>query len=218
MTFLEVVFATAMLGIVAGAMFGVYAFALGSEAKQQQRLGAVEVANKLILNYLDSPSGMPDPSKPVEFGLPPGPPLKYRWELREELVRVVEPSEDQRDRSRESPLKNDRFRQVSVHVWLSEQSGGSRYADGNTPSATLSRMLDPIAPRNPDSYMAMIKNQGDLERLIQTFMGMGAVSPATSGAATGFQRATGGGGMSQMDSMGRSRVRSPLGVGMGVSP
>jgi hypothetical protein len=207
MTFLEVVFASAMLAIVAGAMFSAYGFALASEASAQQRLGAVEVANKLILNYLDNPSGMPERGKPVEFGLPPGPVLKYRWEMFEEPIRVVEAAADQRDHSRESPLKNDRFRQVTMRVWLAESSGGSRYAGPNTPTATLSRMVDPVAPRNPDSYMAMIKNSGDLERLIKNFMGMGDVSVPANANANGFQRTTAG--MNAHDALGRSRVRPP---------
>src|SRR5207248_8622364 len=114
---LEVVFATAMLAIVAGALFGVFDFAMASEAREQHRLGAAELANRLVLNYLDNPSGMPDPHKLIEYG-PSEAPSKYRWEYVEEPVRVVEAAGDQRDKSRESPLKNDRFRQVTVRVWL----------------------------------------------------------------------------------------------------
>lgn len=192
MTFLEVVFATAMLGMVVASIMGVMNFAISAEAKEQRRLGAAELANRLVLNYLDSPSGMPDPHKAIEYG-PPEALLKYRWEYAEEPVRLVEPAGDQRDSARVSPLKNDRFRQVTVRVWLSEESGGSLTPEASTPSATLSRMLDPVTPRNPDSYMAMIKNPGDFERLIKAFMGNGDVSAPLGGGGGGsdFDRTQG---------------------------
>jgi hypothetical protein len=211
MTFLEVVFAVAMLGVVAASLFGAYGFAIAGETREQRRLGAAEVANRLILNYLDSPSGMPDPSLPVKYGDPPRP-LLFRWEYFEEPVRVVEAYGDRRDRARESPLKNDRFRQITVRVWLSELSGGSRYWEASTPSVTISRMLDPVAPRNPDSYMAMIKNPSDFQRLIEAFMGKGRVSaPAAGSASSGFDRT---GGPTASGSFSRSRVR-PAGGGTG---
>jgi type II secretory pathway pseudopilin PulG len=207
MTFLEVVFATAMLGIIGGAMFAAYGFAIASEAREQQRLGAAELANRLVLNYLDSPTGMPDKGKVIEGG--PGGAMKYRWEMVEEPVHVVEAAADQRDKSRDSPLKNDRFINVTVRVWLGEESGGSRMFEATTPSATLSRMLDPISPRNPDSYMAMIQNSGDRERLIQVFMNQYKTSPVSG--PMGFER--GGGGVPAREAFGRGRVRKPMAGG-----
>jgi hypothetical protein len=76
-----------------------------------------------------------------------------------------------------------------------------------TPSATLTRMVDPVWPRNPDSYMAMIKNGGDLQNLIEVFMGMGKVSIPASTNASGFERTAGG--LKAHDAVNRSRVRPP---------
>ena len=200
MTFIEVVLASAMLAIIAGAMFGAYGFAIAAEARDQQTLAAAELANRLILNFLDSPSGMPDQTKVIEYG-----PLRFRWQYAEERVRVVEAQGDQRDRNKGTPLSNNRFKQVTVTVWLSEQSGGSRFLDPTLPQSTLSRIFDPIYPRNPDSFMKMVSGKGeDFNRLVEMFM----LEPGTGtgGTTTAFQR---GGGGSAREALGRGRMRQP---------
>jgi type II secretory pathway pseudopilin PulG len=170
MTFLEVVAAFALLGVVTAAIFGVFGFVSGTQLRQQRMLGCAEVANRLMLQYLDEPTGMPDTHKPVEYG-PQGAPARFRWDYSEDPVQITEVLADQRDQSRQSPFSPDRFRQVTIRVWLSEESGGSRFPEGDTPSATLSRMVDPMAPRNPDSFMNMLQNPEAFRQFMQTMMG-----------------------------------------------
>jgi len=172
MTFLEVVVASAMLGVVSAAMFGVFSFVTSSQWREQRRLGATEVANRLVLQYLDSPTEMPDPSKTVDYG-PAEAMSKYRWEYTEDTVALIEAAPDQRDSTRVSPLDPNRFKQITVRVWLSEHSGGSRSPEPSTPMATLTRMLDPVMPRNPDSYMNMLQDPTGFSNLMSQFMGFG---------------------------------------------
>lgn len=166
MTFLEIVAATALLGVVAAAVFGVFSFVVGSQSRDQTRLGAAEVANRLMLAYLDDPTHMPDSHKTVAYG-----PLQYRWTYVEQPLTLTEVNQDQRDTTRQSTLNPDRFVQVTIQSWLSENSGGSRVPDGSTPAARLTRMVDPVAPRNPDSFMNMIQDPANFQKMMESMMG-----------------------------------------------
>lgn len=210
MSLLEVVFAVALLGMVVASIASLFGFATNYQLRERQRLAAAEVAHRLLLSYLDDPSEMPDPSMPVEYG-PPEAPARFRWEYREDPVGLIEVGGDQRDASRQSPLRSDRFRLITVRVWLSEESGGSRTPDGGTPSVTLARMIDPVAIRNPDSALHMLSTERGQRRWIEA-MGMipGANIPGGqagqqrlnrtpgSGAWDAFQRGPGGQGGQRM--------------------
>lgn len=207
-TFLEVVLATALLALVAAALTATVQYALAAQSRQRRELAAMEVAHRLVLNYLDSPTEMPDPARPVEYGTGDDR-LLFRWEYREDPVRVVEQAENVRDRSRMT-LGLDRYRAVTVRVWLSEQSGGSRFPDAMTPQATLVRLLDPIYPRNPDSFNNILAAPGGLERLVGSFMGF----PPEGGAAGRFERprARSGGTLAPREAFRVQRRGSPRGV------
>ncbi len=166
MTFLECVAATALLGLAAATLFGLYDGLIANQIRQQRRLGAAELANRLVLMYLDDPVGMPDQSKALAYG-----PDLYRWELREQPLILMEAEPEGRDRNRPSPLPLDRFTEVMVHVWLSEHSGGTRDGTGGTPQAHLSRMFDPFAFRNPDSIEAQFKDPVRWQRYMEKLMG-----------------------------------------------
>ncbi len=171
MSFLEVVIATAMFGVVAAAIVGVFSFTVGTQLREQRTLACAEVANRLVLSYLDDKTKMPDPRNTVEYG-PPETPLQFRWEYREDPVSIVEGNRDSRDKNREpSPLRADRFRQVTVHVWLGEVSGGSRVPGEGTPQYTLTRMFDPLYPRNPDSFMAFLMSPQGREQFFNYMQG-----------------------------------------------
>lgn len=170
MTFLEVVVATAMFGVVAASIVGVFSFAVGTQVRQQRLLACAEVANRLIISYMDDSTSLPDPNKTVEFG-PKDNALKFRWEYREDPLVLVESNSDKRDAASLGPLSNDRYKQVTVHVWLAEESGGSRAPTDTTPQVTLTRMFDPVYPRNPDSFMNMIRNPKGFQGLMDSMQG-----------------------------------------------
>src|SRR3954449_2886793 len=96
MTFLEIVVATAMMGVVSAAIFGVFGFITGEQWREQRRLDATEVANRLILQYLDNPTGLPDPHKTLDYGGSADAPNKYRWQYSEDQIQLVEVAPDQR--------------------------------------------------------------------------------------------------------------------------
>ena len=233
MTFLEVVFATALFGIVTAAIMGVFSFTVNAIAREQRLLACSEVAHRLIMEYMDDKTKMPDPNKTIEYG-PQESKLKFRWEYREDPITLVEPRADVREKGRETPLRSDRFRQVTVHAWLAEGSGGSRIPDEMTPQITLTRMYDPMYLRNPDSFIHMILAEGSRDRFLKEMEGKGealgnapaptrgnrvSVPSGRSGIRPGdaFQRTGPGSGRGQTRGIGRGRGREVSG-GSGGKP
>lgn len=170
MTLLEVLAATAMLSLIAGVMALTISFVVGSQRRSERLLAASEIANRLLLMYLDDKSAMPTESLPIAYGND-----DYRYRLAESQVQVVESPqvrEVKRELSRQSPIRTDRMRQIAVTVWLAEDSGGSREFDPLVPSRTLIRLYDPLAvDRNPDSAEWLINREGGVEELMREVLG-----------------------------------------------
>lgn len=148
MSMLEVVFAVATLALITAAGFASIDFVMRLNLREQQRLGAAEVANRLLITYLDDEKSLPSEFNTISYGE-----FSYRYRKSRTKFSVIEarPSEAPAGGSR--PLSLDRFQQITVRVWLSEETGGSFDGTG-APSVTLTRLLDPVALRNPDSLDA----------------------------------------------------------------
>jgi len=166
MSLLEVALATTLLGIASAMIFSAVGQMWAGQRRQQQTLGAAEVANRLILQYLDDFTQLPRRSTPIPYGG-----YSYRWSLHEENVELQTPDglsseamstlAERRDRSNRSSPKS-----ITVHVWLSEeQANGGVIASAQTPEFVLTRLMDPMAPRNPDSFGKSISNPNLSNRL-----------------------------------------------------
>lgn len=137
--------------------------------RQQRRLGAAELANRLMLMYLDDPTAMPSPSAPIEYGQ-----YRYRWSTSEGSV-LIEPADPTADQI-------DRVRAVSFTVWLGEDSGGTVALEPDSLSVTLTRLVDPLAiGRNLDSADALANNDDRLAELLGNAGLTGSGSPAGRG-------------------------------------
>lgn len=166
MSLLEVALATTLLGIASALIFSAVGQMWAGQQRQQQTLGAAEVANRLILQYLDDFNQLPRRSTPIPYGG-----YSYRWSLREEDVELQIPDglsseamttlAERRDRTNRSSPKS-----ITVHVWLSEeQANGGVIARAQTPEFVLTRLMDPMAPRNPDSFGKSITDPNLSNRL-----------------------------------------------------
>jgi type II secretory pathway pseudopilin PulG len=216
MTFFEVLLGTVIVAAVAATLLSLYSFLNATQRREQRLLACAEVANRLMLNYLDNPAAMPDSSKVVEYG-PPEHPGRYRWELKEDRVAMREARPEQRDESRAGPLQRDRMRIVTIRAWLSEQSGGSRNPGADTPQVVLTRMIDPIALRNPDSAANMLSDPAAQQKWLEAMMGFsggsrpintaqGNAAQPAAGPATGESRARGPGGLGPRQAATRGRT------------
>ncbi len=187
LTILETVAAVTLLGVVTSAMFGLLSYLVAAQVREQQRLGASELANRLVLQYLDDPNALPNSSLPLEYGI-----NTFRWDHRDGPVTLIESVPDGRDPARPSQLPLDRFMEVSVRVWLSERSGGAVRPETGVPIATVTRVYDPFYfTRNPDSGENMIQDPQRLEQMMQRLMGFrgeGGAGARPSGTPSGRPR------------------------------
>jgi hypothetical protein len=96
----------------------------------------------------------------------------YRWTLEEERVefKVETNEEDQSGNAVGSGVSLSRIKLVTIKVWLGADSGGARAFEPGIPSATISRLIDPLAFSNPDSLGTMLETPGGIERLLQSFI------------------------------------------------
>lgn len=156
LTLLEVVLASALLAMVASTVFGAFHFMMSRQQVERQHLLASELANRLMLQYLDEKSTLPDPSLPLASSGD-----RFRWELRADPV-ILRPVEPEKPAENAQPARGmpllQRVKQVTVRVWLSEESGGEYSFVEGLPSAKLTRLVYPMAGRNPDSFNKLLDN------------------------------------------------------------
>lgn len=179
-SFLEVVFAVVLLSLLSMSIVGAVSFVFGRQRAEQQSLGACEIANRLMLQYLDDKNSMPDPSLPVEYG-----PDRYRWDMRVDPV-IITPAEPARPRTdagsgvtlnAERRGLIDKVKQVTIRAWLGEESGGSYGPDALVPNAKITRLVYPMANRNPDSFQNMVESEDGLRQFRDELSGVERPAP-----------------------------------------
>lgn len=159
----------ALLGIVAATVFGAFNSILSTQKIQQHRLNAMELANRLILEYLDDKETMPAAGLPIIYN-----DTRYRWDLREIPVRLEPARPDiAEERALAAPISVDRMQAIAVRVWLSEESGGSFTFDTTVPAVALTRLMDPIALRNPDTTKRLAQDPVKQAELLDRFRNVG---------------------------------------------
>lgn len=176
MTFLEAVLASALLGIVAMGVFGALNYLVLQQKRAEQIAGASEVANRVVVMYLDSPDNMPQGGRPIAYGR-----HRYRWTYESAPIDVYDPNATDEP----TPLSLTRLRELTVSVWLHEDSGGAYSPDAGTPGIVVRRMLDPLATRNPDSF----------ERGIEDGSLMEGITGGGGSTRSGGSQAPGGGSL-----------------------
>jgi prepilin-type N-terminal cleavage/methylation domain-containing protein len=185
-TFLETVAAAALLGILAAAVFGALNALVSSQSRMRQRLACAELANRIVLMYLDDKDSMPPRGGSIPYAG-----SEYRWEMTERPVEIVPARPDvAAERAAENRgLRLDRIQNVTVRVWLDDGTGETAMFTETGPFAVVNRMVDPIgrAMRNPDSAEYLLRDpnsprfqefMSDLQRFSNS--GRGAVRPTPS--------------------------------------
>lgn len=200
-TFLEAVFATLLLGMIAATLSGVSAALRRGDERERQMLGAAEMASRLIIIQNDDPTMMPQPGLPVWYG-PEGSSegFFYRWSLNERAVRVALSEAGQEvaaSRTSGSDFSK-RVKVITVNVWLSEDSGGAFAPADGIPRATVSRLIDTLGFHNPDRDNRALQQENGLEDIMQRLLeasgtSEGGVSEGISIGTEQLPRSSGGG-------------------------
>lgn len=184
MTFLEVVAAVAVLALMTGTVLGAVSLVQGMQLRQTHTLACAELANRMMLQYLDDKSSVPSPITPLEYGA-----HRYRFSLAESSVGFVsaESTSDTGATQRvgRSPITPDRrYKQVTVKVWLSEESGGSQQLVEGVPHVQIARLIDLLAFRNPDSAQNMLSQPGAMQQLLEAIGAGGAQTGSGNNTGT----------------------------------
>lgn len=172
LTLLEVVLAVVILGLVAAAISGAISTVEAMNARSRQMVAAYELAHRLVLTWLDDQKRMPAQTLPLDYG-----PYTFMWDMQEDNVRMVI-NEAQKANSGSSPQALSRFKLVSITVYMAE--GDPRQPYKGPELATLNRLYDPAAVRNPESMKTM-KDPDNLARLIREITGQEVPIPNGGG-------------------------------------
>ena len=176
LSLLECMLAVGILGLAAAMVAGALGYAYNAQARERATLGAAELGSTLILQYLDEKESMPASGLPLAYG-PTGAETLYRWDLSDRPVRLTNnPNAEVRvETANANAAMTDRFRQVTVRVWLGEQSGGSFRFEPGAGSATLTRLYHPLAFefRSPDSLQKLVQTEEGIRRLMEQILGAG---------------------------------------------
>jgi len=188
-TLLETVLGVLLLGMVTATLAGAVGALRSQGERNRQRLAAMELANRLLLQYVDDEENLPSELLPVAYDG-----LLYRWrsEVRPVDVRISDAGRRTRDESGRTGFDfGRRLKVVSVSVWLAGESGGSDVENDRVPRASLSRIVDPIAFRNADSVDRRFGD--DPTRMMEVLLDMTAGSAGSSGDSSGGSSGTGSG-------------------------
>jgi type II secretory pathway pseudopilin PulG len=153
-TLLEAVAAVAILSIAAAAAFATHAFVIRAQIREHRAISCAELASRLVLQYLDDDTSMPDPALPIQGRS--GGRDRYRWRMDRSAVEL-EP-DPAAGESAQTAADDDarRLERITITVWLSEESGGDRLESRSPVRSELSRLVWRGALRTPDQMKRLL--------------------------------------------------------------
>lgn len=196
LSLLECMLAVGMLGLSASMIAGALSYAYRAQNRELGTLGAAELASTLILQYLDERESMPSAGLPIAYG-PEGNEVFYRWDLSDKPARLENNprAEAQAETNATGASMADRFRQITIRVWRSEESEGSFTYTGGSGTAVITRLYHPLAfeYRSPDTLQKMVESEEGVRRLMEQIMGAGD-QPIEIGTTQASSESNSGGG------------------------
>ena len=171
LTLLEILLAVVMLVLVTTSITAAISSITAMEARSRKRVAACELANRLILQYLDEEETLPSTSLPMDYGKE-----RYFYELTPWQSRM------QINKKQEGVGSNlqglARYRVVRVTVYEAEMEGD--YPIKGQELATIERIFDPATARNPDT-IAKLDENGVLKMINAVTGGQAPPLPAATG-------------------------------------
>ncbi len=169
-SFLEAVLAAALLAIVASSIFSVLSYAMNSDRRDEARLGAAEVANRVIVSYLDDSTSVDKLPDTIDYGI-----YTFRWDLDEDKIRIEEPNRRNRvtaGRQGAVPTALTNLKEIRVTVWLDE-GRPETLVPGASTGVRLTRLVNPLGfgSRGEDSMERLMGDPGRISDLLQTLTG-----------------------------------------------
>lgn len=162
LTLLEVIAATALLAGLASIVLGAISYMEGATTRERHRLQGMEVAHRIIAQYIDNPSLLPDDSKPIQQAE-----SFYFYRLQEDVL-VQEQGAEGEIRRRTAKRKQDlsveealpaMLNRLTVRIFLDDPT--NPVVEAGRPLVELVRVFNPITGRPQDIVIE------DLLKLIQ---------------------------------------------------
>lgn len=168
LTMLEVVLASVLMAMIATTLVAGLGYVHAAHRRQQMMLGAAEVANRIVLQYLDDKDSLPSNSLPVAYGA--NGQMRYFWKLDRDRVelKAARPGAGSQA-TRTSGVSADRLDMITVRVWHEEIQNVNPSLSGMPDDYALRRIIDPIAVRNPDSIAKQFSSPEKLAEWLQQF-------------------------------------------------
>jgi type II secretory pathway pseudopilin PulG len=170
MTLLEVLLAVLLMSFAAAAIMRAISSIATMESNGRKRLQAFEIANRLILQFLDDEDAMPGQGLPLDYGN-----NRFFWDLDKTPCRMVINKKQEFGGANLQAL--DRYLLIGVTVYETRTEGN--FEVKGEPIAFLSRVIDPAAPRNPDTLETFGTNMDKITKLV------GVITQGKSGATSG---------------------------------
>lgn len=162
-TLLEIVLAVVLLTGVATAVTAAIAYVEGSDARDRRRLAAHELAGRLVLQWLDDFTKMPQAHERLPYN-------HEEFYFSCDATPVIMRLNERQARGETSLQGLDRFVLVSVRIYESVPNGTSTPARGDE-IAHVWRLYDPFAARNPDAMDRFGKDPERITDLINRILG-----------------------------------------------
>jgi type II secretory pathway pseudopilin PulG len=162
LTLIEVVLAVLLLSLTISVVMGAISSMAGNDAFERRRLAASEIANRIMLQYLDDEKGLPPKTEAIEYGA-----FRFLWRLDKTTATMV--INRKQEAAGANLQKLDRYLLVCVTVFDAQQEGN--FEVKGEPLAYLTRVIDPYAPRNPDSIETYSTDMSKIQEMIQGIVG-----------------------------------------------
>lgn len=180
LTFLETILAAVILVGVVSVVMSALNMIYGQSERQVARLGAMELANRLMMIFLDDEAEFSRQPKRLEFDG-----RWYAWDWKESGVQVVPVAQGD---SANAIKSAERLRNIRIDVWLSPEGESADALAAGAPSASVVRLVDVIY-MNPDSIQNTVSSDEGQRRLIERVTrsrsgsaGRGTTTPTTKPA------------------------------------
>jgi prepilin-type N-terminal cleavage/methylation domain-containing protein len=151
LTLLEVIAATMLLAGLASIVLGAVSFMEASNARERHRLQAMEVAHRIVAQYIDNPKLLPDETVPIQHGE-----SFYLYTLQEDVLTQSQDAgsnirkaiaRKKQDLSVEEALPH-MLNRITIRVYVDDPD--APVLDARRPAAELVRIFDPIMGRPQD--------------------------------------------------------------------
>lgn len=151
LTLIEVVAATALLTGLATIVLGAVSFMEAASARERHQLQAMEVAHRIVAQYIDNPKLLPDESLPIQQGE-----SYYRYAIQEDVLMQEQEAGSKIRRATSKQKSNlsieealpQMLNRIIIRVFVDEPE--NPVLNASRPVAELTRIFDPIQGRPED--------------------------------------------------------------------